>query len=205
MEQLHGHTVQEQLHEIEHIKKVRELAAKLKDIKIALLTTITAEGRPHSRPMYTFEVKDDGLIWMFISKDSRKFREIQSNPEVVLNYSNPQHDLYVTINGKAEISDNPVKIEELWSDRFKMWFPYGKTDQTLALLKITPEEAEYWDSPDLLFAQIVSLVKNTLSGNPYIEGENKKIDFAHPDSPAVSHPENAKGIDMQQESGDIQG
>ena len=177
MEHLHGNTVQEQLQEIEHIKKVRELAGKLTDIKIALLTTITEQGRPHSRPMYTFEIKDDGLIWMFISKDSRKFKEIQANPEVVLNYSNPQHDLYITINGKAEVSENPTKIEELWSDRFKSWFTYGQTDPTLALLKITPEEAEYWDSPDLLLAQIVNLVKNTFSGNPYIEGENKKIDF----------------------------
>ena len=43
METLHGATVQEQLQEIEHIKKARELASKLKDIKIAMLTTITEE------------------------------------------------------------------------------------------------------------------------------------------------------------------
>jgi general stress protein 26 len=176
MEKLHG-TIEEQLHEIDHIKKVRELAAKLTDIKIAMLSTITLDNKQHSRPMYTFEIKDDGIIWMFISKDSRKVKEIEANPHVVLNYSNPQHDLYVTINGKAEISQDTAKIEELWSDRFKMYFPYGKSDPTLRLLKIIPEEAEYWDTPDLLLAQIISLVKNTLSGNPYVEGENKKLNF----------------------------
>ena len=177
MEKLHGGTVKEQLDEIDHIKKVRELAGKLTDIKIAMLTTITAEGKPHSRPMYTFELKDDGVIWMFIAKDSHKVTEIGSNPHVILNYSNPQNDLYVSVNGIAEVSENPAKIEELWSDRFKVWFPYGKTDPNLALLKIIPHQAEYWDSPDLLLAQIVSLVKNTLSGNAYQEGEYKKIDF----------------------------
>lgn len=180
MEPLHGTTVQEQLNEIDHIKKVRELAAKLKDIKIAMLTTITAENKQHSRPMYTFELKDDGIIWMFISKESRKVKEIEANPYVVLNYSNPQHDLYITINGKAELSNDIAKINELWSDRFKMWFPEGKSDPSLLLLKITPEEAEYWDTPDLLLAQIITLVKNTLTGNPYVEGENKKLNFNEP-------------------------
>ena len=174
--ELHG-TLSEQAHEIEHIKKVRELAGKLKDIKIAMLTTITADNKLHSRPMYTFELKDDGIIWMFISKDSRKVTEVEMNSNVVLNYSNPQHDLYISINGKAEISQDKAKINELWSDRFKAWFPNGKEDESIRLLKITPEEAEYWDTPDLLLAQIITLVKNTLSGNPYVEGENKKINF----------------------------
>jgi len=177
MEPLHANTVEGQLHEIEHIKKVRELAAKLKDIKIAMLTTNTLDGRQHSRPMYTFELKDDGIIWMFIGKDSRKVAEIEANPNVLLNYSNPQSDLYIAINGKAEISEDASKIEELWSNRFKAWFPEGATDKNLSLLKITPEEAEYWDSPDLLLTQIISLVKNTLSGNPYVSGENKKLNF----------------------------
>ena len=184
METLHGATVQEQLQEIEHIKKARELASKLKDIKIAMLTTITAEGKSHSRPMYTFEMKDDGIIWLFISKDSRKVQEIQANPNVVLNYSNPQHDLYVAVNGLAEISEDTSKIEELWSDRFKMWFPYGKEDPNLCLLKIDPQEAEYWDTPDLLLAQVITLVKNTISGNPYVESENKKLDFKTPENTA---------------------
>ena len=177
METLHGTTVQEQLQEIEHIKKARELAAKLKDIKIATLTTTTAEGKLHSRPMYTFELKDDGIIWMFIAKDSRKVEEIKTNANILLNYSNPQHNLYITVNGKATISEDTSKIEELWSDRFKLWFPYGKDDPNLCLLKIEPQEAEYWDTPDLLVAQVITLVKNTLGGNPYMEGENKKLTF----------------------------
>ncbi|MBC8054005.1 MAG: pyridoxamine 5'-phosphate oxidase family protein [Sphingobacteriaceae bacterium] len=177
METLHGATVQEQLQEIEHIKKARELASKLKDIKIAMLTTITAEGKSHSRPMYTFELKDDGIIWMFISKESTKIKEIEANPDVLLNYSNPQHDLYIAVNGRAEISNDSAKIEELWSDRFKMWFPYGKEDPNLCLLKIIPREAEYWDTPDILLTQVITLVKNTLGGNPYMEGENKKLMF----------------------------
>lgn len=177
METLQGTTVQEQLQEIEHIKKARELGSKINDVKIAMLTTTADEGKSHSSPMYTFELKDDGIIWLFIAKDSKKLQQIQANPNVLLNYSNPQNDLYVAVNGKAEITENRAKVEELWSDRFKMWFPYGKDDPNLCLLKVVPQEAEYWDTPDIFIAQVISLVKNTLSGNAYVEGENKKLTF----------------------------
>lgn len=170
-------TVQEQLQQIEFIKKTRELAAKIKDIKIAMLTTTTEDGRQHSGPMYTFELKDDGIIWLFIAKGSEKLKQIQANPDVLLTYSDPQNDLYVAVNGRAEVSDNKIKIEELWSDRYKLWFPHGKDDPNLCVLKIEPLKAEYWDSPDLLIAQLITLAKNTFKGNPYVETDNKKIDF----------------------------
>ncbi|WP_374163908.1 pyridoxamine 5'-phosphate oxidase family protein [Arcticibacter sp. MXS-1] len=177
MTKLTSPTVQGQLEEIELIKKNRELSSKVGEIKIAMLTTLGEDGKMQSRPMYTFKIEDDGIIWMFASKDSRKVSNIALNPQVILNYSQPDTDLYITINATAAVADDPVKIEQLWSDRYKAWFPYGKTDPNLCLLKIVPEEAEYWDTPDLLVSQIVSLVKNTLGGNPYVEGENKKINF----------------------------
>ncbi|PWG78521.1 general stress protein [Pararcticibacter amylolyticus] len=177
MTKLTAPTVEGQLEEIEFIKKARELAGKIGEIKIAMLTTTDAAGKLQSRPMYTFKIEDDGIIWMFASKDSQKVSNITANPQVLLNYSQPDTDLYIVVRGTAMISDDPVKIEELWSDRYKAWFPYGKTDPNLCLLKISPDEAEYWDTPDLLVSQIISLVKNTLSGKPYLEGENKKINF----------------------------
>lgn len=177
MTKLTAPTVKGQLEEIDFIKKARELSAKIGDIKIAMLSTLDSSGKLHSRPMYTFKIEDDGIIWMFASKASKKVTDLSLNPSVLLNYSNPDSDLYIAVNGTASVVTDLVKIEQLWSDRLKAWFPGGKTDPNICLLKILPEEAEYWDTPDLLVSQIISLVKNTLTGNPHVEGENKKINF----------------------------
>jgi len=176
MDTLKDGTVQQQLQEIEHIKKARVLAEKLKNIPIAMLAT-SAEHKFHSRPMYTFELKDDGIIWFLLSREAAQTYVNSNEGNVLLNYSNPQTDLYISVYGKAEVSEDSSKIEELWDDKFKAWFPAGKTDANICLLKIDPQEAEYWDSPDLLITEIISLVKNTISGNPYTEIENKKITF----------------------------
>jgi hypothetical protein len=36
---------------------------------------------------------------------------------------------------------------------------------------------EYWDAPDSIMAQFLSVVKATLKGNPYAVGENKNVDL----------------------------
>lgn len=177
MTQLTGNTVQEQVEEIERIKKVRELSAKVAGIKIAMLTTVAPDGGLDSRPMYTFKIQDDGVIWMFARRSSQKTNEIEKNPHVILNYSDPSSNLYVTVKGFASLSQNRQKIAELWDDKYKAWFPYGQDDPDLCLLKVEPDKAEYWDSPELLVAQIISLVKNTLKGNVNEEGVNKEIDL----------------------------
>lgn len=176
METLRDGTVQEQLKEIEHIKKARALSKKLKNIPIAMLVAST-KGKFQSRPMYTFDVKDDGIIWFLLSKETAESYINSDEGNVLINYSDPKRDLYISVYGKAEMSLDLIKLEELWDNKFKAWFPLGISDPNIRLLKVDPEEAESWDSPNLLVTEIISLVKNTISGNPYTDIENEKINF----------------------------
>ena len=40
-------------------------------------------------------------------------------------------------------------MEELWREPFKAWFPKGKDDPELALVSVTPQDGEYWDTEGL--------------------------------------------------------
>ncbi len=177
MTKLNATTVKGQLEEIEYIKKVREFASKVSTIKTAMLNTLNTDNRIVCEPMRVFPIEDDGIIWMFSMKDSRKVENIKANNKVTVTYLHPESNLYLSVNGEASIVNDNLKVEQLWEESFKAWFPYGKSDPNLCLIKITPEEAEYWDAPDILVSQIVSLVKNTIAGKPYVEGENNVIDF----------------------------
>ncbi len=171
--------IKEKLEEIEAIKKVRELAEKIKDAQVAVLTTAGELGYPHSQPMYTHSLKDDGIIWFITSKEYHKTNEIAANAKVSVTYSVPADNLYVAIYGTATLTDNPHMIDELWSDRFRAWFPKGKTDPDITLIRIDMEHIEYWDGPDSIVSQLISIVKATLAGNPYQVVEHKKVDVHH--------------------------
>ena len=68
-----------------------------------------------------------------------------------------------------------AKIEELWNPILKAWFPEGLDDPSLCLLKVTVEEAEYWDSPNSKLVQIAGFVKALVTGQAAKGGENEKI------------------------------
>ncbi len=69
------------------------------------------------------------------------------------------------------------KIEELWKPEFKMWFPEGKDDPEIALLKVSLEKAEYWDSPSSIFGYALSFVSAVVAGKQADFGENRKLEF----------------------------
>jgi general stress protein 26 len=65
----------------------------------------------------------------------------------------------------------------LWNPIYKAWFPEGLDDPTLCLLKISVEEAEYWDSPNSKLVQIAGFVKALVTGQSADGGEYGRVNF----------------------------
>ena len=56
------------------------------------------------------------------------------------------HSIYLAISGHASLVVSRTKINEVWQEPYKVWFPEGKTDPNLALISVDLVEAEYWDN-----------------------------------------------------------
>jgi len=153
------------------IEKIRKLT---EDIDFCMLTTIDA-GHMRSRPMSTQQTEFDGDIWFFTSDDTHKMDEIARDNRVCAAYAKPDSDTYVSISGRAEVVKDRAKMEELWNPVLKAWFPDGLEDPHLCLLKVTAEQAEYWDSPSGKLVQLFGFVKAIATGEEADWGENKKV------------------------------
>lgn len=146
---------------------VTKLIDRIKDIKIAMLTTADAEGGLHSRPMYTQEPEKDGTLWFFTEKDSAKIYEVRKDQHVNLGYSKPEDNLYVSISGTASIVTDQAKIKELYTEGLRAWFPKGSDDPNIALLKISIDRGEYWDQPSNVLVRAFGYVKAVATGERY--------------------------------------
>jgi general stress protein 26 len=155
------------------VSKVAELA---RDIKIAMLTTMDAEGHHLSRPMAQQEVEFDGDLWFFAARDSRKVSHIAANPEVGVTLTSS--DTWISIEGEAEVVDDLAKKKELWNTVVEAWFTNGPEDPNVVLIKVTGHGAEYWDTPGGRIATVISFVKAKVTGQPYDGGENERVDLA---------------------------
>jgi general stress protein 26 len=148
----------------------------LEDIDFAMLATI-AGGKFRSRPMSTQEMDENGDLWFFTSDDTHKVEEIEADDRVLVAYSKPEDNTFVSVFGRAQIVRDRDKIEELWSPIYKAWFPEGLDDPKICLLKISVEEAEYWDSPNSKLVQLAGFVKALVTGQEADGGDYGKINL----------------------------
>jgi general stress protein 26 len=159
----------------DNLEKLRDM---IKDIDFCMLTTIDEQGDPHSRPMSSNgDIDPDGDLWFFTNASSHKVSEVEQSPKVNVSFADPDKQRYVSVTGTANLVRDRNKIDELWRPEFKMWFPEGKDDPNIALLKVNLEKGEYWDSPSSTIGYALSFVSSLVTGKQPEFGENRKVDL----------------------------
>ena len=154
----------------------RKLYDLIKDVKIAMMTTVDTDGTLHSRPMHSQQADEHGDLWFFTKLPSPKLTEISRDNEVNLAYSDPDRQHYVSVSGKAEIVRDRAKIDVLWSEGMRTWFPEGKDDPTIGLIRVHPVKGEYWDSPSSTMLHLYGYAKAAITGESP-KPEQEKVDL----------------------------
>lgn len=147
----------------------------IKDIRVTLMATQDSNGKLHARPMVATQENFDGTLWFFTRADSRKVEEIEQNPAVLLNYAEPSDQNYVAITGTAEIVRDRQLIQDMWSEGMRTWFPDGKEDPNIALVRVNAESAEYWDAPSSALVYAYGYVKARLTGESPDPGDVGRV------------------------------
>ncbi len=155
----------------------------IKDSQVAMMATADESGRLfHARPMVAPKLDTqehfEGALYFFTGAATPKVEEIKANPHVLLTYANPDKQSYVSLSGQATVERDRGKIDELWTKEIEAWFPDGKDDPNLVLIRFDAEEAEYWDAPNKLVLGVAYL-KSLIGGERPQVGHAGKADLAH--------------------------
>ena len=153
------------------LKKLRKL---IKGARVAMLTTTAPDGTLRSRPMATLKAPFEGDLWFFTRATAPKADEIRDNDHVNVSFSDGADNRYLSLSGTASVVRDKDRLEALWSGRLKSWFPDGKKDADLALLRVRVDRADYWDAKTAAMVHLRGLVKSSLGGDPTVE--NRKSD-----------------------------
>lgn len=116
----------------------------LGDFDTAMLVTRNHAGELRARPMVVADAGSDGTIWFLTQHESGKIGEVLADDHVAVTMQSDNS--YLSLSGQAEPVDDPGKIDELWNEAWKTWFPEGKDDPTLCLLRVRGQRGEYWDN-----------------------------------------------------------
>lgn len=160
----------------EAIKKFRDLADA---INICMFTTVDNELNIMSRPMWTADVDEEGNAWFFTNEFSEKIQEVSKDNIVNLIYAHPGKNIYVNVRGTCKVIIDRKKMDSLWKPSMKNWFPEGLDDGKICLVKVTTENAYYWNTNSSKMSLFFQTITAIAKGEKYKEGETGKLNFGH--------------------------
>jgi general stress protein 26 len=154
----------DQMNNLQKRDAINKIKALTKAAHICMFTTSLSHQPLSTRPMGTQDTDDDGNIWFFSAGDSKKNEEIAANPKVQLFYSNPGSAEFLTVYGNAIILRDKEKIAQFWNPIAKAWFKEGKEDPNITLIKVSPEEAHYWDTKSNKMVSLLKIFTSVVTG-----------------------------------------
>lgn len=162
----------------EQNQNVEKLIEMVKDVRVCMLITNEQNAENLSgRPMSISKIDDDGTLWFFTRASSYKVDEIEESKKVSIAITNESSNNYLMIHGSASLVDDKTKMKELWSTILKAWFPLGLEDPDMILIKVTPNEVNYWDGTSSKMVVLFNMLKAIVTGKEYAEGEHGKINL----------------------------
>jgi general stress protein 26 len=144
----------------------------MKKIGFAMLVTRDGE-KLRARPMSAYLDRDANSIFFLSDVRRHKDDEIAANPNVNLSFADASDQKYVSVSGTATVSNDRAKIKELFTTTAKAWWDSAE-DPNIRVLKFTPDEAEFWDSPGTVISYVKMAAAAVTGTRPDI-GTNRKV------------------------------
>lgn len=97
----------------------------------------------HHIPL-TAQLDEDQVdtLFFFVGKDNR----LASGGRAMAHFVSKGHDYFACLDGTARIDNDFALIDKLWNSQAQAWFPGGKDDPNLALLRFDIHSAELWET-----------------------------------------------------------
>ena len=161
----------------DHAEATQKMWSMMKGIGFAMMTTDDS-GSLRARPMVAAQDEFDGNLYFFTRASSHKVQEAGAGDPVGVTYADPGKQDYVSLSGHSTVVRDKATIDAHWQESLRTWFPGGKEDPDIAILKVKVEMAEYWDAPNSKMVHAYGYVKSLVTGTPPSPGENEKLKFA---------------------------
>src|SRR5690242_1822557 len=142
--------------------------------KIGFAMLVTRDGdRLRARPMSAYPERTENTIYFLTDARHHKDEEIARDPSVNLSFADAGSQKYVSLTATARVSNDRAKIKELFSTPAKAWWS-SADDPNIRILKVTPDDAEFWDSPGTVISYVKMASAAVTGSRPEI-GDNRKV------------------------------
>ena len=164
-------------------KKLDDLYELIEDMEVCMMTTRRFDGRLVSRPMALQQRKEGTAdLWFMTSTETEKLDELEPQPDVNLGFYNSKTREWVSVSGRARVSQHKGKIRELYKPDWKAWLgdrggemDGGPNDPRIALIFVEAHSVEYLKKDRPALVQLFSFAKAMVTGDPPKMGDQRSV------------------------------
>ena len=147
--------------------------ALIEEIQVAMVVTHDGHGdHLRARPMAAHPARQENAIDFLTDVDAGKVDEVSQNDNVCLAFADQKGRRYVSVTGRANLSNDRNRIKELWSIADKAFWR-DANDPAIWILRVAPNAAEFWESGGDVVSYVKIMISSVTGGQPHLHDNEK--------------------------------
>ena len=129
----------------------------------------------HFQPMTAFAEPETNTIWFFSPAHSDLVDAADGGADAMFHFQS--REVYACLDGRLSIDTDRARIDKFWNASVAAWYPEGKDDPNLTLLRLDSSDAAVWLIDGGLVKYVLEVVKANASKTIPDVGERQNINF----------------------------
>ena len=134
-----------------------------------IMIGLTGSGT-HSEPL-TVQLDKDlvDTLYFFVGRDNR----LAAGGAAMAQFVSRGQDFFACLSGRVAVDNDRAMIDKLWSKQAEAWFPGGRNDPNLTLLRFDIDDAELWEADISLAGKLKMLFGGKIRADE--EGSHARV------------------------------
>lgn len=118
-----------------------------------------------SQPMTAFQEEGSSSIWFFTRDDVELAKDVAGGADASFEYGSKDQKVWASLRGRLTVAPrDQAIIDRHWNPIVAAWYPEGKEDPHLALLRFDGADGRIWVSDGGLLKFAFEIVKANVTG-----------------------------------------
>jgi len=136
-----------------------------------------ADNSQMMQPMIANGAREENTIWFYTSRKTDFAQAALEGGSTHMVMIDRDSGYYACVIGHLQIDHSEPHIERFWSAVASAWFPEGKADNDLTMLRFTPKSAQIWAGPGSSIKFGWEIARANISGDEPDVGIHTSVTF----------------------------
>ena len=147
-------------------------------VRFGMLGLVGRAPAAHFQPMTAFSEEETGQIWFFTRSDTDLAGQVGQGADAMFVIQAKDQGFQACVGGRLTQTRDAARIDKYWGPVVAAWYPDGKDDPRLTLLRFDLSDAQVWLSETNPVAFGLQIAKANLTHREPDVGISAPVDLS---------------------------